>query len=103
MGTIYFLLLVAASLFGSLLILRRINSKSYVFGEKNDAVDLEELRAAYRKHEIEHPRVEAYVDWYTKKFEAEETETEGSSYMGIAYLANEDVESSSDQKRHAIH
>ncbi len=106
MGTTYFLLLVAACLGGALLVLRRINSSSYLFGQKSDGVEYEQVKTSKRKtgldEEVEHPRVQAYVDWYFKKFDAGSESLE-KAFVGTAFVANEELLEASGMERRAVH
>jgi hypothetical protein len=70
MGFTYFLLIVAISLGGMLLVLRKVNSKSYLAGEKGDGIDSQERQTASQRNKIKHPGEEAYVNWYMAKFES---------------------------------
>ena len=67
MGTTYFLVFIASMLACLLFFIRKTNAKSYIHGSKDDALDLQELRKAYQRNEIEHPAVEAYVDRYMQQ------------------------------------
>lgn len=88
MGTTYFLLLVAVCLGASLLILRRVNSRSYIFGEKGEAVDYEKIKAAKRVDQYVHPNETAFVEWFTRKLERESSRQD-QAFVGSAVLANE--------------
>ena len=106
MGTTYFLLLVAACLGGALVVLRRINSDSYLFGQKSDGVEYEPVKTSKRRtgldEEVEHPRVQAYVDWYFRKFDAG-AESPERAYAGTAFIANQELQEASGTGMQAIH
>lgn len=84
MGTTYFLVFIVSMLAGLLFFIRKTNADSYLRSKKDDALDLQELRAAYQRNEIEHPRVEAYVDWYMRKLENVRCEKEKRKNLGVA-------------------
>jgi hypothetical protein len=106
MGTTYFLLLVAVCLGGALLVLRRINSNSYLLGQKSDGVEYEQSKATKRKasldEEVDHPRVLAYVDWYFKKFESGSDSLE-NAFAGTAFVANDALGETSGMETRAVH
>jgi len=106
MGTTYFLLLVAVCLGGALLVLRRINSNSYLFGQKSDGVEYEQVKTSKRNtgldEEVEHPRVQAYVDWYFRKFDAG-PESPENAFAGTAFIANEELQEAPGTGMQAIH
>ena len=106
MGTTFFLLFVATCLGSALFVLRRINSSSYLFGQKCDAVEHEQVRTAKRRprpdEEVEHPRVSVYVDWYFKN-SVTGTDKHGKTFVGNAYMANEEIGQISRMGRQAVH
>jgi len=102
MGTTYFLLLVAVCLGASLLILRRVNSRSYIFGEKGEAVDYETIKAAKRVDQYVHPNETAFVEWFTRKLERESSRQD-QAIVGTALLANESRGEAVGAQSQAIH
>lgn len=105
MGTTYFLLLIAACLGGALLCLRKVNANSYLVGVKDDALDIEQLKTqkARRSKEAEHPKVEAYVDWYMNKLETKKVKKEQRKNLGTGFIVNDPVIGHSNQRSHAVH
>lgn len=105
MGTTYFLLLIAACLGGALLHLRKVNANSYLVGTKDNAIDIEELKyqRVRRNKETEHPKVEAYVDWYMTRLESKRCEKQQRRNLGMGFIANDPDIGSSNQKNHAVH
>ena len=96
----YFFVFIAVMLACLLFFICKTTSGSYLHGNKDDALDLKELRAAYQRNEIEHPAVDAYVDRYLRKLEDVRCEKDRRQRLGIAYMANEsinDVDSSPSQ------
>jgi len=85
MGITYFLVLIAAVFAGLLFFVRKTTSGSYMHGNKDDALDLQELREAYQRNEIEHPAVEAYVDRHLRKLEDVRCEKDRRQRLGGAY------------------
>jgi hypothetical protein len=102
MGTTYFLLFIATSLFGALLLLRKVNSKSYLTGPKDDPPDLQELRTVSRRNEIERAKDEAYVDWYMTRLESARCAKDQRRYLGTAFMANDPACGNSNQRSRAI-
>ena len=91
----YFLLFIAGMLAGLLFFIRKTASGSYLHGNKDDALDLKELRAAYQRNEIEHPAVEAYVDRFLRKLEDVHCEKDRSEMIMLgaaAYPINSSVQ-----------
>ncbi len=104
MGTTYFLVFIASMLAGLLFFIRKTNAESHLRSKKNDALDLQELRAAYQRNEIEHPAVEAYVDRYMRKLEDVRCNKDRRQrLLGTAYMANEAMNGGSDERIHAVH
>ena len=68
MGITFFILIIASTLAGLMFFVRKTNADSHMHGKKDDALDLQELRTAYQKNEIEHPVVEDYVDRFMRNF-----------------------------------
>jgi len=103
MGTTYFLVFIAVMLAGLLFFVRKTNANSYLHGTKDDAFDLQKLRAAYQRNEIEHPAVEAYVDRYMRKLEDVRCDKDRRERLGTAYLANEAISGNSQKPGYAVH
>ena len=101
METIYFLSLVAFCLAVGLLALRKVNARSYIHGERNDAVELEQARSARLREKAEKPRFAEYVDWYTSKFEHGSTGQEDFQ-VGRAYVVNETINNAGGQRKQAM-
>lgn len=74
MGITYFLVFIASMLASLLFFIRKTNADSSPHGKKDDALDSQELRAAYQRNEIEHPVVEDYVDRYIRNLEEDRCE-----------------------------
>lgn len=98
----YFLLFIAVMLACLLFFIRKTASGSYLHGNKDDALDLKELRAAYQRNEIEHPAVEAYVDRYLRKLEDVRCETDRRQRLEIAYMADEAINGASRERSYAV-
>jgi hypothetical protein len=94
---------IATSLFGALLLLRKVNSKSYLAGPKDDPPDLDELRTVSRKNEIERAKDEAYVNWYMTKLESARCANDQRRYLGTAFMANDPAFGNSNQRSRAVH
>ena len=103
MGTTYFLVFIASMLACLLFFIRKTNADSYLHGKKDDALDLQELRAAYQRNEIEHPAVEAYVDRYMRKLEDVRCEKDRRQRLGNAHLANHAANGSGSKNQYAMH
>lgn len=101
--TTSFLILIATALCGTLIYLRRVNSASFLKGKNKDAQDLQELRLAYQRNEIEHPRVEAYVEQYMTRLEHVRCEKDRRKSLGDAYIPNTLGERKSSQGNYSIH
>jgi hypothetical protein len=98
-----FLIVIATALCGALIYLRRVNSGGYTKGRNNDAQDLQELRKAYQRNEIEHPRVEAYVEQYMNRLEHVRCEKDRRKSLGDAYIPNQLGQRKSSQGNYAVH
>jgi hypothetical protein len=103
MGTTYFLLFIATSLGGLLLFLRKIDSKSFRFRPKDAAPDLPAFRTTKRRNVIEQARDEAYVNWYMTRLESARCAKEQRQHLGTAFMANDPVCGTSNQRSRAIH
>lgn len=103
MGTTYFLVFIAIMLAGLLFFIRKTNADSYLHGKQDDAQDLQELREAYQRNEIEHPAVEAYVGRYMSKYGDAPCEKGHENSFGTAYMANDAIKGSSDKTSYEVH
>ncbi len=101
METIYFLSLVAFCLAGGFLALWKVNAQSYVYGERNDAVNHEAVQVTRRRERVEKedPRFSEYVDWYAAKSDHVVPAGGEDFLVGRAYVVNDDA----GQRRQAIH
>ena len=98
----YFLVFIAGMLACLLFFIRKTTSGSYLHGNKDDALDLKELRVAYQRNEIEHPAVDAYVDRYLRKLEDVRCEKDRRQRLGIANIANEAINDASRERSYAV-
>jgi len=103
MGTTLFLVIIASMLAGLLFFVRKTNAGSYLYGDKDDALDLQELRTAYQRNEMEHPAVEAYVERYMRKLEDVRCNKDRRERLGTAYMANDAINGDSAGKGYAVH
>ena len=95
MGTIYFLLIVVGLFSGSYTVLRKINSKSYLYGSLDEA--LEHRRAAVKKpkEQAVNNRERQYVDWYLENGHKRQDArplgpvAQPSTMVGVAFLTND--------------
>ena len=102
MGITYFLVFIAVMLACLLFSVRKITSGSYLRGNRDDALDLKELRMAYQRNEIEHPVVEAYVERHLRKLEDVRCEKDRRQRLEIAYMTNEAINDAARERSYAV-
>jgi len=104
MGTTYFILLIATCLGGAFLHLRKVNANSYLVGARDNAhSEALKIQKASEKNKTEHPRVEAYVDWYMTRLESARCAKARRRNLGMGYIINDPAIGNSDQRSHAVH
>ncbi len=92
MGTIYFLFLIAVVISAALLVVRKINEKSYVSGSRNDTIHRRPMHADRLTPPAEGAGEVAGVDWYTRRHSASaavKTATPDPVFVGTAFMSDE--------------
>ncbi len=102
MGVTFFIVFIASMLAGLLFFVRKTNADSYIHGKKDDALDLQELRAAYQRNEIEHPVVEDYIDHFMRNFEDDRCEKDRPGQFDTDSMANEAKNGGSEEQSYAV-
>jgi len=96
MGTIYFILIIATLVSGALVVLRKINARSYLYGSLNEVIRHREKSAQASEQPLESRRETKYIDWYLenghKRQNAKQSAgpaSKPSAVVGVAFITND--------------
>lgn len=95
MGTIFFLLIVSVLVSSGVLVLRRINTQSYLRGSVSDAIEHRRARVKAPAEQAVNCRERKYVDWYIENGHKRQNDrpagpvSQPSAMYGVAFLTND--------------